>query len=79
MEAAGRDDGSGGGVEAGAPEGSEGSGDPAEDDAGAEGSLAAIVGGRDVAAGDEAEEIAAALAHGAGELSTGAGRRGGGG
>src|SRR5216684_4722667 len=57
----------------GAPLGAEPAGHLAEDDAGPQGPLAVVVGGGDIAAGDEDKEIAAASADGAGELAAGLG------
>src|ERR1700748_1595618 len=67
------DGGPGEGVDIGAPEGSEAVCDLAEDDAWSERAFGAVVGGRDVAIGDEGEELAApslGLAH---ELGAGGG------
>src|SRR5712692_11787846 len=52
----------------GAPLGAEPAGDFAEDHAGPQGTLAVVVGGGDIAAGDEDKEIAAAFTDAAGEL-----------
>src|SRR5208337_5293969 len=57
----------------GAPLGSESAGYLAEDHAGPQGTLAIVVGGGDIAAGDEDKEIAAAFADTAGELAAGLG------
>jgi hypothetical protein len=48
----------------------------AEDDAGSQCPLAVVVGGGDVATGNEKEEITAAFSHALGELSSGLGGRG---
>jgi len=57
--------------------GTKAAGDPgqalAEDDAGPQPPLAVVVGGGDIATGDEKEEIAAAFADALGELSSGLG------
>src|SRR3712207_3081470 len=63
------------GVEVGAPSGSEAVGDLAEDDAGPQGLLGAVVGGRDVAVGDEDEQVLAVFLDDAQELLTGLGVR----
>src|SRR5712692_6213239 len=55
----------------GAPLGAEPAGNFAEDHAGPQGTLAVVVGGGDIAAGNEDKEIAAAFADAAGELLTG--------
>src|SRR5712692_8212749 len=55
----------------GAPLGAEPAGDLAEDHAGPQGTLAVVVGGGDITAGDEDKEIAAAFADAAGELAAG--------
>src|ERR1700756_1889579 len=73
VEAGGADDGSGEGVNVGAPEGPEAVGDLAEDDAGPERAFGAVVGGWNLAIGHEGEELAApslGLAH---ELDAGRG------
>src|ERR1700687_3919050 len=57
----------------GAPLGAEPAGDFAEDHARPQGTLAVIVGGGDIAAGDEDKEIAAAFADAADELLAGLG------
>src|SRR5207245_9509434 len=57
----------------GTPLRAEPAGDLAEDHAGPQGTLAIVVGGGNVAARDEDEEVAAALADGAGELAAGIG------
>src|ERR1700694_2204582 len=62
----------------GAPLGAEPAGDFAEDHARPQGTLAVIVGGGDIAAGDEDKEIAAAFADAAGEVLGGLGGGGGG-
>src|SRR6266581_3428508 len=67
------DDGQGVGISAGAPLGAEPAGDFPEDHAGPQGTLALVVGGRDIAAGDEDKEIAAAFADATGELAAGLG------
>src|SRR6266436_1220164 len=67
------DDGQSVGIGTGAPLGAEPTGDLAEDHAGPQGTLAIVVGGGNVAARDEDEEVAAALADGAGELAAGIG------
>src|SRR5438132_630475 len=67
------DDGQGVGIGTGAPLGAEPAGDFAEDHAGPQGTLALVVGGRDIAAGDEDKEIAAAFADATGELAAGLG------
>ena len=77
MQSGGGDDGDSRGVEIGAPLRAEAAGDLAEDDAGPQGALAAVVGVGNVASGDEEEEIAAAFADAAGELAPGSGGRGG--
>jgi hypothetical protein len=59
VEAGGSDDESGEGVNVGAPEGPEAVGDLAEDDAGPERAFGAVVGGWDLAVGDEGKELAA--------------------
>jgi hypothetical protein len=51
--------------------GAEPAGDFPEDHAGPQGTLAIVVGGRDIAAGDEDKEIAAAFTDTAGELAAG--------
>ena len=63
MQPACGDDGESVGVGPGAPLGAEPAGDFAEDHAGPQGSLAFVVGGRDIAVGDEDKEIAAAFAN----------------
>ena len=55
----GFDDGADIGVEVGAPFGAKAVGDLAEDDGGAERLFGAVVGGRDVAVGDEDEQVLA--------------------
>jgi len=78
VQAAGRDDGEGRGVEAGAPLGAEAAGDLAEDDAGVQRALAGVVGGRHVTAGEEHEQVAPTAGDGAGEpASCPGGRQGG--
>src|SRR5437899_3085831 len=67
------DDGQSVGIGTGAPCGAEPAGDLAENHAGPQGTLAIVVGGGNIAAGDEDEEVAAALADTAGELSAGLG------
>src|SRR5437660_1171955 len=67
------DDGQGVGIGTGAPLGTEPAGDFAEDHAGPQGTLAVVVGGGHVAAGDEDKEITAAFADTAGELLAGLG------
>src|SRR6266481_3342262 len=62
------DDEQGVGIGTGAPLGAEPAGDFAEDHAGPQGTLAVVVGGGDIAAGDEDKEIAAAFTDAAGEL-----------
>ena len=61
------------GIGTGAPFGTEPAGDFAEDHAGPQGTLAVVVGGGNIAAGDEDKEIAAAFADAAGELAAGLG------
>src|SRR5713101_3726760 len=68
-------DGQGVGVGAGAPLGAEAAGDFAENHTGPQGTLAIVVGRRNVAASDEDEEVAAAFADAAGELLAGLGGR----
>src|SRR6201986_3093816 len=73
VEAGGAAGGSGEAVNVGAPEGPEAVGDLAEDDAGPERAFGAVIGGWDLAIGDEGEELAApslGLAH---ELDAGRG------
>src|SRR6266481_3479833 len=67
------DDEQGVGIGTGAPLGAEPAGDFPEDHAGPQGTLAIVVGGGNVAASDEDEEVAAAFADGAGELAAGLG------
>src|SRR5215470_6442140 len=67
------DDGERVSVGLGAPLGTEPAGDFAKDHAGPQGPLAAVVGGGDIATGDEDEEITAAFADTAGELLAGLG------
>src|SRR6266436_325485 len=69
------DDGQGVGIGTGSPLGAEPAGDFAEDHAGPQGTLAIVVGRGNVATGDEDEEIAAAFADTAGELTAGLGGR----
>ena len=64
------DDGGGGGIGMGTPLGAEAAGDLAKDDTGPQRPLAVVVGGGDVAAGDEEEQIATAFAEGRGALSS---------
>lgn len=59
VEAPGADDGSGQGMDVGAPERAEAVGDLAEDDAGPERAFGAVVRGRGVAIGRGGEELAA--------------------
>lgn len=59
VEAPGADDGSGQGMDVGAPERAEAVGDLAEDDAGPECAFGTVVRGRSVAIGHEGEELAA--------------------
>src|SRR5947208_8942895 len=60
-------------IATGAPLGAEPAGDFAEDHAGPQGTLAVVVGGGHIAAGDEDKEITAAFADTAGELLAGLG------
>ena len=75
VQPAGGDYRSGGGIGLGAPDGAKGGRYFAEDDAGPQRPFAVVVGGGDIATGDEKEEIAAAFADGLGELSSGLGGR----
>src|ERR1700758_4793898 len=75
MQPTGSDDRGGGGISKSAPFGAEPARYFSEDDAGSQRPFAVVVGGRDIAAGDEKEEISAAFADALGELSSGLGGR----
>lgn len=75
VQPAGGDDRSGGGISVSTPPGAKAAGHFSEDDAGPQRPFAVVVGGGDIATGNEQEEIAAAFADALGELSSGLGGR----